>query len=69
MSRLADRVAVVTGGGGGIGKAIGQAFLAKGMKVVLAEVVKDLLDEGNGLAQHKSRHGDVPVGVWAQARR
>ena len=45
MENLEGKVAVVTGGGGGIGKAIGEAFLAKGMKVVLAEVVKDLLDE------------------------
>ncbi|MBJ20932.1 MAG: SDR family NAD(P)-dependent oxidoreductase [bacterium] len=45
MKDLKGKVAVVTGGGGGIGKAIGVAFLAQGMKVVLADVVKDLLDE------------------------
>lgn len=42
---LRDKVGVVTGGAGGIGKAIGEAFLAKGMKVVLADVIKDTLDE------------------------
>ncbi len=45
MKDLKGKVAVVTGGGGGIGKAIGEAFLAQGMKVVLADVVTDLLDE------------------------
>jgi len=41
---LAGKVAVVTGGGGGIGKAIGEAFLAEGMKVVLADIVEDPLE-------------------------
>lgn len=54
MERLNGRVAVVTGGGGGIGKAMGQRFAAEGMKVVLADVqaeplekaVADLRNEG-----------------------
>ncbi|RLA14049.1 MAG: short-chain dehydrogenase [Gammaproteobacteria bacterium] len=33
-----DRVAVVTGGASGIGKALAKAFLGEGMKVVLADV-------------------------------
>lgn len=44
MEKLAGKVAVVTGGAGGIGKAIGEAFLAEGMKVVLADVVQEPLD-------------------------
>ena len=53
MKRLADRVAVVTGGAGGLGRALGRRFAQEGMRVVLADVqaeplaatVSDLRDE------------------------
>ena len=44
MKDLKGKVAVVTGGAGGIGKAIGEAFIAQGMKVVLADILKEPLD-------------------------
>lgn len=44
MEQLDGKVAVVTGGGGGIGRAMGEAFLRAGMKVVLADVQAALLD-------------------------
>jgi NADP-dependent 3-hydroxy acid dehydrogenase YdfG len=44
MKDLAGKVAVVTGGAGGIGKAIGEAMVAQGMKVVLADILKEPLD-------------------------
>ena len=38
---LAAKVAVVTGGGGGIGRAISETFAAHGAKVVVAEIDGD----------------------------
>jgi NAD(P)-dependent dehydrogenase (short-subunit alcohol dehydrogenase family) len=48
MERLEGRVAVVTGGAGGIGRALGEAFGHAGMKVVLADVQPDPLDKTVG---------------------
>jgi NAD(P)-dependent dehydrogenase (short-subunit alcohol dehydrogenase family) len=42
---LAGRVAVVTGGAGGVGRAIGERLAREGMKVVLADVFAEPLDE------------------------
>jgi NAD(P)-dependent dehydrogenase (short-subunit alcohol dehydrogenase family) len=44
VKSLAEKVAVVTGGGGGLGRAMGERFAAEGMKVVLADVQAELLD-------------------------
>lgn len=43
MKDLRGKVGVVTGGAGGIGRAIGEAMLAEGMKVVLADVTAESL--------------------------
>jgi len=48
MNELDGRVAVVTGGAGGIGRAMGEAFGRAGMKVVLADVQPDPLDKTVG---------------------
>jgi NAD(P)-dependent dehydrogenase (short-subunit alcohol dehydrogenase family) len=45
MEQLAGRVAVVTGGASGIGLALARAFLAQGMKVVVADVEEGALDK------------------------
>lgn len=43
MKQLRDRVAVVTGGASGVGKALARAFLGEGMKVVVADVEEPAL--------------------------
>lgn len=54
MKDLSGKVAVITGGGGGIGKAMGEALAREGMKIVLSDVVQPSLDaaveelRGNG---------------------
>jgi NAD(P)-dependent dehydrogenase (short-subunit alcohol dehydrogenase family) len=45
VRELGGKVAVVTGGGGGIGRALGERLLAEGMKVVLADIDAPLLQK------------------------
>ncbi len=45
MEQLRDRVAVVTGGASGVGRALARALLKQGMKVVLADVEEPALAE------------------------
>ena len=44
MQELEGKVAVVTGGASGIGLALGRAFLAEGMKLVIGDVEQSALD-------------------------
>ena len=44
MEQLAGKTAVVTGGAGGLGKAMAARFLAEGMSVVIADIEKSALD-------------------------
>jgi NAD(P)-dependent dehydrogenase (short-subunit alcohol dehydrogenase family) len=44
MREFRDRIAVVTGGANGIGKALVRAFLGEGMKVVIADVEAPVLE-------------------------
>ena len=45
MREFAGKVAVVTGGAGGIGRALIERFTAEGMKAVLADVVPDAVEQ------------------------
>ncbi|MFH1113300.1 MAG: SDR family NAD(P)-dependent oxidoreductase [Pseudomonadota bacterium] len=57
MRRLQDRVAVVTGGGQGIGKAIALAFAAEGAKVVVAARTLPNLEQT--VAEIKAKGGEA----------
>jgi len=60
MKQLEGRVAVITGGASGIGRGMGEIFLERGMKVVLADLEAKPL--AATVAELKDRGGDV-VGV------
>lgn len=63
MKQLRDRVAVVTGGASGVGKAMAKALLGEGMKVVIADVeqpaLKAAAEELGALGEVSSQLTDV----------
>jgi NAD(P)-dependent dehydrogenase (short-subunit alcohol dehydrogenase family) len=64
--QLAGRVAVVTGGAGGIGTAICERFAQEGMKVVVGDVNQELLDRA--VADLREKSHDV-IGVKVDVTR
>jgi NAD(P)-dependent dehydrogenase (short-subunit alcohol dehydrogenase family) len=60
VKELKGKVAVITGGAGGIGRAMGERFAQEGMKIVLADIHQPSLD--TAVAEMRDRGIDV-IGV------
>lgn len=61
---LTDQVAVVTGGGGGLGRAIALAFAAMGADIVIADIVPERCEETAERVREQGRQAlPVPVDV------
>lgn len=61
MGLFADKVALITGGGSGIGRALGQELARRGATVILADVNRDMVDDA-ARSIGEERSGNV-VGV------
>jgi len=61
MLKIKDSVAVITGGGGGIGLAIAKYWIQNGGKVVIADVAKEMLQQAE--AELKDLGGEMAAVV------
>jgi glucose 1-dehydrogenase len=70
--RLADRVAVITGGSSGIGRAIALRFAEEGARVVVGDVRRDPREGGTpsaALLGERGMHVDADVARWDDVDR
>ena len=61
MQEFKGRIAVVTGGASGIGRALAGAFAGEGMKVALADVEAGALDKAAGELRARDGEREIPV--------
>ena len=64
--RLSDRVALITGGAGGIGVAIAERFAEAGARIVLADIDRSAVDAA---ARSIAARGAVAIGLEADITR
>ena len=67
---LTDQVAVVTGGGGGIGRAIALAFASAGADVVIGDILPERCEETAGKVLRRSIAAGTPLRTeWLEPAR
>ena len=60
MKNMKDGVAVITGGGSGLGKAMAEEAARRGMRVVIADVQADTM---NAAVEELRKNGAEAIGV------